>query len=118
MTTKFASHTTCLDVKDHDSPIHLGVAVSAEIWRRDVLKRTRPEARKSPLRLNLRHVACPDPNHRQSARVQESKEDGCTELARKGFRVILSKDEGISQGKIHSSVEVTIFETKKKVLCE
>ena len=25
-------------------------------------ERTLPEARKSPLRLNLRHVACPDPS--------------------------------------------------------
>ena len=42
--------------------------------------------------------------------MQESKEDDFTELARKRFRVILSKDEGISQGKIHSSKEATILE--------
>lgn len=73
------------------------------------MKRTRPEARKSPLRLNLRHVACPDPSHRLvSKNVKKYKKVDRTELARKGFRVVLSKNEWISQGEVHSSIQATI----------
>jgi len=69
VTPKFASHFTSFDIEDHNSPIDLTRIINADGLDMLALKRTRPEARKSPLRLNLRQVAWPDPDYMQSAYI-------------------------------------------------
>jgi hypothetical protein len=66
MSSQFPGDSICLNVKDNDSPVDLAHRVyeyyilcgMSGDGRRDL---TLPEARKSPFRLNLKHVACPLP---------------------------------------------------------
>lgn len=62
MTPKLTCHFAGLDIEYHDSSINLIETINIDALRTLALKRTRPEARKSPLRLNLRQVAWPDPD--------------------------------------------------------
>ena len=61
MAPQLTSHSACLDIEYHNCSIDLQQTVNREIMSDAILKHTRPEARKSPLRLNFRVVACPDP---------------------------------------------------------
>ena len=65
MTTELTSHFTGLHIEYDYGPIDLSMIASISIQRsRNFNFHTLPEARRSPLRLNLRQVACPDPKRK------------------------------------------------------
>ena len=61
MTSQLSSYSIRFDIEYHDGTIYLWEIVSLVTVSDRMLKRTLPDAKKSPLRLNLSIVACPDP---------------------------------------------------------
>ena len=61
MTSQLSSYSICFDIEYYDGTIYLLEIVSLVAVSDQMMKCTRPDAKKSPLRLNLSIVACPDP---------------------------------------------------------
>ncbi len=101
MTPKLTCHLAGLDIEDHNSSIDLSRIIILDALRALALERTRPEARKSPLRLNLRQVAWPDPDRMISVCICSHSNPRPTELPCQSFWIVLGEDKGIGQRKIH-----------------